>query len=142
MAKDVDALKRVSLLSGLAQRHLKRLAEKARERQFKAGTTVIEEGKMSGIGFFVIAAGEASVRAGGRELARLGPGDHFGELALIGDGERTATVTAETALECLEITAWDFRDFVKSDAEGSWKLLQHVVDLLLEPKPSPARASD
>ena len=102
---------------------------------------MIEEGKISGIGFFVIAAGEAWVRRQ-QEGLRLGPGDHFGELALIGDRERTATVTAETALECLEITAWDFRDFVKSDADVSWKLLQHVVDLLLEPKPSPARASD
>ena len=131
MAKNADALKQVPLLSGLSHRHLARLADKAKERQFKAGTAVVQEGKMSGIGFFIISAGEASVRSGGREVARLGPGDHFGELALIGERERTATVTADTPLECLEITAWDFRDFVKSDAEVSWKLLQHVIDQLL-----------
>jgi CRP-like cAMP-binding protein len=138
VTRTVDSLRQVPLLSGLSQRHLRGLAGKARERRFKTGTAVLQEGKMSGIGFFIINSGEASVRAGGKEIARLGPGDHFGELALIGERERTATVTAETELDCLEIAAWDFRDFVKSDADVSWKLLQHVVHLLLEPEAPPA----
>lgn len=132
MPDKADALAQVPLLSGLGRRQLGKLARKARERQFKPGTVVVEEGTMSGVGFFVIAEGEASVRRGGVEVARLGPGGHFGELALIGEHERTATVRAETRLDCIELTAWDFREFVQSDAEVSWNLLQHVVGLLVE----------
>jgi len=87
---------------------------------------------MSGVGFFVVTAGEASVHAGGTRVATLGPGGHFGELALIGRRTRTATVTAETALECLEITAWDFRKFVKGNPDASWRLLEHLAGLLAE----------
>ena len=90
---------------------------------------------MSGVAFFVIAEGEAAVIVDGRRVGTLGPGDHFGELALIVERERTATVTAETPLECLEITAWDFRDFVKSDGNVAWRLLQHVAELLLSREP-------
>jgi CRP-like cAMP-binding protein len=130
-AATAEQLKQVPLLSGLSKRDLRRLADKVRERRFKPGTAVVQEGKMSGIGFFVITDGEASVLVGGKEVSRLGPGDHFGELGLIVKRERTATVTAETQLECLELTAWDFREFVQGDAAVSWKLLQHVSELLL-----------
>jgi CRP-like cAMP-binding protein len=130
-AATAERLKQVSLLGGLSKRDLRRLAGKVRERRFKPATAVVQEGKMSGIGFFVITAGEASVTVGGKEVSRLGPGDHFGELGLIVKRERTATVTAETQLECLELTAWDFREFVQGDADVSWKLLQHVSKLLL-----------
>ncbi len=141
MNAKAEALKRVPLLSGLGQRQLRRLAAKARERQFKAGVVVVREGTMSGVGFFVITAGEAIVTARELDVARLGPGDYFGELALIGERERTATVTAATRLECLEITAWDFRDFVKGDSDVSWKLLQHVVHLLVERTAEPGGAT-
>jgi CRP-like cAMP-binding protein len=130
-AATAEQLKQVPLLSGLSKRDLRRLADKVRERRFKPGTAVVQEGKMSGIGFFVITDGEASVLVGGKEVSRLGPGDHFGELGLIVKRERTATVTAETQLECLELTAWDFREFVQGDAAVCWKLLQHVSELLL-----------
>jgi CRP-like cAMP-binding protein len=87
---------------------------------------------MSGVGFFVVVEGEASVSVDGKNVAQLGAGDYFGELALIAERERTATVTAETALECLEIPIWDFREFVKNDSDVSWKLLRQVVGRLLD----------
>jgi CRP-like cAMP-binding protein len=127
-----EVLKQVPLFNELNQRQLKRLAAKFKERRFRPGTTVVRQGKMSGIGFFVVVEGEASVSVDGQEVARLGAGDHFGELALIAERERTATVTAETGLDCLEIPIWDFRDFVKGDADVSWKLLQRVVNTLLD----------
>jgi CRP-like cAMP-binding protein len=127
-----DTLRQVPLFSSLNQRQLRRLAGKFRPRRFEAGSAVVRQGKMSGIGFFVITDGKASVTAGGKTLATLGPGDHFGELALIAERERTATVTAETQLDCLEIPIWDFREFVKSDGDVSWKLLRHVVDTLID----------
>lgn len=132
MASRAETLGKVALFAELNQRQLRKLAAQFRERSFSAGTEIVEQGTMSGIGFFVVSEGEASVSVDGREVARLGPGDHFGELALIAERERTATVTAETALGCLEIPVWDFRDFVKSDPDVAWKLLHHVVNTLLD----------
>jgi CRP-like cAMP-binding protein len=127
-----EVLKQVPIFNQLNQRQLKRLAAKFKERRFPAGATVVRQGKMSGVGFFVVTSGDASVNVDGREVARLGAGDYFGELSLIAARERTATVTAETVLDCLEIPMWDFREFVQSDSEISWKLLQHVVEMLLD----------
>ena len=127
-----EVLKQVPLFNQLNQRQLKRLAAKFRERRFLPGATVVRQGKMSGVGFFVVVEGEASVSVDGKNVAQLGAGDYFGELALIAERERTATVTAETALECLEIPIWDFREFVKNDSDVSWKLLRQVVGRLLD----------
>ena len=140
MAAPTDQLKRVPLFSDLNQRQLKRVARDFRDRRFKAGTSVVKQGEMSGIGFFIISEGEASVVVDGREVARLGPGDHFGELAVISEGTRSATVTAETPLRCLEITFWDFRKIAKDSPDIAWKLLQYVVGLLIEERLSRAQA--
>ncbi len=130
MANLVDDLKQVSLFSNLSQRQLKRLARDFRERTFRPGTTMVQQGHMSGVDFFVITEGEASVTIDGKEIGRLGPGDHFGELALIGERARAATVAAETRLRCLVMASWHFRRFVKDNPDVAWKLLQHVVNLL------------
>lgn len=87
---------------------------------------------MSGVGFFIVTDGEASVAVDGREVARLRPGDHFGELGLISERPRTATVTAETTLQCVEIPAWHFRRFIKDNPDAAWKLLQHLANLMTE----------
>jgi len=132
VATTVGTLKEVPLLSCLNQRELKRLARNVRQQSFPPGTTVLREGKMSGVGFFFITEGEASVKVGAREVARLGPGDHFGELGLIGHRARTATVTATTLLTCQVMATWDFEQLVKGSPSTAWKLLQHVVDMLAE----------
>ena len=88
---------------------------------------------MSGVDFFVLAEGQASVTVKGKKIDALGPGDYFGEMALIGRRERAATVTADTPLRCLSMKSWDFRRFVTENPDVSWKLLQHLVDLL-QPK--------
>ena len=136
MANLADELKKVPLFSGLSQRQLKRLARSFKAREFKTGTEVVRQSQMSGVGFFVITEGQAAVSVGGKEVAKIGPGDHFGELALISERERTATVTAETRLQCLEIPFWDFREFAMANPDVTWKLLQHVVELLTEEPPA------
>jgi len=125
-----DDLKRVPLFSDLDDRQLRKLGEHFRERKLAAGTSVVQEGTMSGVGFFVVDDGEVSVSKGGEEVATLGPGDHFGELALISERERSATVTAKTEVRALEIPFWDFRDFAHANPDVTWKLLQHVVEML------------
>jgi CRP-like cAMP-binding protein len=118
------------LFAELNDRQLKKLAGQFRERTFEPGTSVVKEGTMSGVGFFVIAEGEAVVSVRGKELATLSAGDHFGELALVSEAERTATVTARTQLRCLEIPFWDFREFALQNPDVTWRLLQHVVEVL------------
>jgi CRP-like cAMP-binding protein len=125
-----EALGRVPLLSGLDSKQLNALARSFTERAFPAGTVVVKEGDERGIGFFVIADGRARVTLKGEELDTLGPGDHFGEIALIGDRVRTATVTAETDLQTLVTTVWEFRAFVQNDPDVAWKLLEHLAELI------------
>src|SRR5204862_275093 len=79
-----------------------------------AGETACREGS-GGAAFFLIDSGEAVVTVRGEERARLGPGHSFGELAMIDEGPRSATVTAATDLVCWGLTYWDFRPFVESN---------------------------
>ncbi|HXV33115.1 MAG TPA: cyclic nucleotide-binding domain-containing protein [Gaiellaceae bacterium] len=131
----VEALSRVPLLSGLDRKELRRLAGVFAERAFAAGDVVVKQGDERGIGFFVIIEGTARVSANGSDVAVLGPGDHFGEIALLGDRIRTATVTADADLQTLVTTVWDFRAFVKNNPDTAWKLLEHLAGLLAERAP-------
>ena len=130
MRDTVEDLKQVPLFADLDKRQLRKLAGSARERILTPGATPVREGTMSGIGFFVVADGEASVSVDGSVVATLKPGDHFGERALVSEGARTATVTATTDLRLLEIPFYDFREFALSNPDVTWKLLQHVVAAL------------
>jgi CRP-like cAMP-binding protein len=136
-----DELRRVQLFQGLSQRHLRHLSKLVKEREFGAGVAVVEEGTMSGICFFIVAEGDASVSVEGVEVARIGPGDYFGELALITEDARSATVTSMTPLRCLAIAFWDFRKFARENPDVAWKLLQHVAGLLVAERQRRARAS-
>jgi CRP-like cAMP-binding protein len=132
----VDALAKVPLLSSLDRRHLEQLAKDFSERTFPAGAEVVRQGDDRGVGFFVIGDGEAVVSVDGKDVARLGPGDHFGAIALISDRVRTATVSAATDLHCYVMTVWDFRSFVKGDAEVAWKLLEQLAQMLHRAAPT------
>ncbi|HET7367129.1 MAG TPA: cyclic nucleotide-binding domain-containing protein [Gaiella sp.] len=140
MSAVVDELGAVKLFGGLSQRQLRQLARLMKERTFRPGVAVVEEGTMSGVGFFIVAEGEASVTVDGREVARIGPGDHFGELALINEDARTASVTAVTRLRCHVIAFWDFRKFARDNPDVAWRLLQHVAALLVAERTRNVRA--
>jgi len=94
-----------------------------KERTFSAGETVTAEGS-TGVGFFVIESGNAKVTIGGEERRTLGPGDYFGEVALLNESARTATITAERDLKCYGLTSWEFRPLVETHGSIAWKLLQ------------------
>jgi CRP/FNR family cyclic AMP-dependent transcriptional regulator len=121
-----ELLQKVPLFSGLDPRELETVARTVHERTFDAGDTIAEEGH-GGVSFFVIRDGEAKVTIGGNEVRTLGPGDHFGEIALISEGARTATVTAATELRCYGLTPWEFRPLVQTNAGIAWKLLQALA---------------
>ena len=127
----VELIKRVPLFADLDDRELKEIAGSMKERTFGAGATVTEEGK-GGVGFFVIDDGTAKVSVGGQEVRTLGAGDYFGEIGLIADVDRTATITADTELRCYGMTLWDFRPLVESNAAIAWKMLQALAQRLRE----------
>jgi CRP/FNR family transcriptional regulator, cyclic AMP receptor protein len=129
VAVDVDVLRKVPLFADLDNKEAKKVASLFKERSFASGDVVAEEGK-HGIGFFVIESGAAKVLVGGNEVASLGPGSHFGEIALIDDGPRTATITADSDLKCHVLIAWDFRPLVKSDSTLAWALLEGLARML------------
>jgi CRP/FNR family transcriptional regulator, cyclic AMP receptor protein len=116
-------LKDIPLFADLDNRELQQVAQSMKRRQFAAGQEIAREGE-SGVGFFVIEDGNAKVSVHGQERRRLGPGDYFGEIALIAQSARTATVTAESDLTALGMTFWDFRPLVEGNASIAWKLLQ------------------
>jgi CRP/FNR family cyclic AMP-dependent transcriptional regulator len=125
----VELIKNVPLFSDLDDRELRQIAQSMKERTFDAGDVVTEEGK-GGVGFFVIDDGNAKVSVGGQERGELGPGDYFGEIALIADIDRTATITADSDLRCYGMTFWDFRPLVENNASIAWKLLQAMAQRL------------
>ena len=121
-----DLLKSVPLFSGLDRKETEELSRTLKERTFSPGDVIAAEGER-GIGFFLIESGTAKVTVGGEDRITLGPGDHFGEIALVDDGPRTATVTAESDLKCWGLTSWEFRPLVETNASIAWKLLEALA---------------
>jgi CRP/FNR family cyclic AMP-dependent transcriptional regulator len=125
----VELLQRVPLFAELDSRELQRLSGSFKERTFEAGQSVATEGE-SAAGFFVIESGEGVVKVHGEERGRLGPGDYFGDIAMIDQGDRTASIEAVSELKCYGLTFWDFRPLVESDARIAWPLLQAMAKRL------------
>lgn len=123
MAAPKELLKRVPLFKGLDDKHIDTLSRTFTDRTFKAGQEITSEGG-GGVGFFVIEDGEATVTVGGDERRKLGPGDYFGEVALLNDSARTATIKADSDLRCYGMTSWEFRPLVETHGSIAWKLLQ------------------
>ena len=124
-----DVLKKVPLFSGLDNRELEQIAGSMRERRVAAGDVVLEQGA-GGAGFFVVDEGEADVTVDGKQVRTIGPGDYFGEIALLTGSDRTATVTAKTDMLCYGLTPWDFKPLVESNSTIAWKLLTAMAQKL------------
>ena len=94
------------------------------------GVRAITKQGAGGAAFFLIESGEAIVSVGGKRRATLTKGDYFGEIALIDEGARSATITASTELVCYGLTYWEFRPLVQQNATIAWNLLQTLVKRL------------
>jgi CRP/FNR family cyclic AMP-dependent transcriptional regulator len=126
-----DVLRRIPLFEHSERRQLKRIAQAMTERTFVAGETVATEGE-PGVGFYIVTDGSATVSVRGRHVGTLRAGDHFGELGLIAELPRTATVRADTDLRCFALTSWDFRRLAESDVSIAWNLLEWAARKLHE----------
>ena len=136
----VDVLRTVPLFDGVPDGDLERLAERFQERSFPEGASLVEEGS-TGTSFFVIGEGNATVSVGGDQRATLGPGDYFGEMAIVDEGVRSASVIAATDVRSYFLTPWEFRPFVEEHPKIAWKLLQNLARRLRvaqSPPDSPA----
>ena len=125
----IEALERLPLFADLTPHELQSVARLFKDRRFPKGETVVKEGS-GGAAFFVIESGEATVFIGGREHSTLKPGDYFGEVALIDQGARMATIVATSDLACYGLTYWDFRPFVEQNGAIGWKLLERMAMML------------
>jgi CRP/FNR family transcriptional regulator len=125
----VESLKRVPIFAGVRDKELGRLVKAMRDSRFNEGEVITTEGR-SGDGFFLIEDGNATVSLRGEIVRTLGPGDHFGEIALIDEGPRSATVTASTDLRCRGLAAWEFKSFVQEHPEVAWPLLETLASRL------------
>ena len=129
MSAPVEVLRSVPLFSELDDEDLGRLANQMKERRFSEGDPMTSEGA-GGAGFFVITEGNATVSVGGEVRATLGPGDYFGEIALIDEGTRTASITAATDVTAYGLTSWEFKPFVEDHPQVAWALLKTLAQRL------------
>lgn len=126
-----ELVRGVPLFAELDDADADRLAKDFIERHFAAGDVIATEGE-SGLNFFVVESGEATVSIGGQEVARITTGDAFGEIALVDKSARSATVTAVTDMRCHALPVWSFRSFTQTHPDVAWKLLELLAERLRE----------
>jgi CRP-like cAMP-binding protein len=133
MARDskLEHLGQVRLFSALNKKELTLLGRASDELQVSSGKVIVEEGTV-GREFFLILEGQAVVRRGGRKVAILGPGQYFGELALLDRAPRNATVVAETDMLVLVLGQREFAGILDGLPPVSMKLLQAMAHRLRE----------
>ena len=132
LQQTVGFLQKVPLFQGLNKRQLEHLAKRMVERKYDGGQPIVTQGR-GGEGFFIVVSGKAEAfreRSEGDkvEVNTFGPTDFFGELALLDDGLRTASVIASEPTQCLALTRWDFLSALReTDAEMSIIILQELA---------------
>ena len=127
----IDAISGFGLFADLSAPQLEAIIHIFDERMFAEGETIVHQG-LSGSGFFVIVDGEALVTADGRELARLGRGDFFGELSVLDGHPRVAQVIADEPTVCLALASWDFEAVVKEQPAVALGVMRGLAGRLRE----------
>ena len=123
--RTAESLRSVPLFAQLPDRELRLVTRTAREEAFVAGEELVGEGKQAGP-MFVLLEGKATVLVQGQERGSLGPGDFFGEMALLDRQPRSATVRADSDVVALAISSWDFLALLRE----SWELTHQVLTAL------------
>lgn len=121
----------IPIFSGCSKKELETIARVVRLVDHDAGTVIAAEGE-PGAGLFILDAGECDVSVGGKKLNHLGPGDFFGEMALLDGGPRTATVTATTDVHMFALTGWVFRGLVSEHPSIAFRMLEVLAGRLRE----------
>ena len=119
----------VPLFSSLGKRERRKLASGLNERRYSAGDALSSEHD-GGIGFFLVAEGSATVTVNGNPRRTLGPGDYFGEMALITGEPRSAAIRADTDMVTYVLSQWNFKPLVVAHPEVAWELLKVLAHRL------------
>ena len=125
----IELLKRVPLFSGCSKKELARIATLADEIDLRSGKTLIKEGT-PGREFFVLVDGTAEIRRGDKKIDTAGPGDFFGEMALLSDQPRNATVTTTSEVDALVVTARSFHALLADNPLIALKVMRAVAERL------------
>jgi CRP-like cAMP-binding protein len=123
----LEIMRMVNLFEGVSDRDLEHLADSLKERSFSEGDVILTEGE-GGVGFFVIGEGTVTYSVDGKDVRSGSPGEYFGEVALISDGQRSATVTAASDVTVYGMTLWDFRALVQNNPDVASRLLQVMAE--------------
>ncbi|HEY5250442.1 MAG TPA: cyclic nucleotide-binding domain-containing protein [Acidimicrobiales bacterium] len=126
-----DQLKGVQMFSACTEKELAQIARACDELTVEPGAVVVEEGA-AGEGFYLVGTGEAEVVRGGQAVATLGPGQYFGELSLLDDAPRNATVTAKTPMTLIRLRRREFSAVLDSWPGVAHKLLEQMARRLRE----------
>ncbi len=127
----LDLIRGVPLFAVCDVQFLESLADEFMARTYAPGEAIAEEGE-AGRTFVVIESGQVTVTVGGQTVGRLGPGDAFGEMALIDKSARSATVKADTEVHGYQLPVWSFRPLVESNPAIVWALLEALAERVRE----------
>lgn len=130
-ASYLDYLRRVPIFSGLPALELEFISRSVKERTYDADVVIVKQGD-PGVGFFLIVEGLVEVTRDGHHIRDMGPGEFFGEMALMEERIRTATVTAKARTRCLQLVRWDFRALLKQNSDLAVRMLEVVVQRMRE----------
>ena len=117
----------VPLLAGLDDRVRRRLAQIGKRRTYAADEAIVKE-RTTGTALYVILSGRVRVERGGNQVGELGAGDFFGELALIEEEPRSASVIAVDATECLLFPAWEFRALLDEQPQIAVAIMRALIE--------------
>jgi CRP/FNR family transcriptional regulator, cyclic AMP receptor protein len=132
--RSVTALGTIPLFDGLAKRHMRQLADEADVVRFRSGRAIVEQGQ-GGEAMYVMLSGTATVVRGGRSVARLIPGDFFGELSALDGGPRSASVVADTPVEVLRLFRHTLLDVLRTEPTLVFRMLEGLARRLRQVRP-------
>ncbi len=119
-----ETVDRCSLFASLPAKERAKIADDLRERRYAAGDAMTSEDQ-GGVAFFLVGEGTATVSIGGLAgSSQIGPGDYFGETALITGQTRSAGIVADTDVQCWALSQWHFKPLVMENPEVAWALLE------------------
>jgi len=127
----LEYLRKVPIFKGLPAREIEFISRSVKERIYEPGAVIVKQGE-PGIGFFMIVDGRVDVSHDSHKIREMGPGEFFGEMALMEERVRTATITAKERTRCLQLVRWDFRALLKENPELAVRMLEVVVQRMRE----------
>jgi CRP/FNR family transcriptional regulator, cyclic AMP receptor protein len=135
----VESLKRAPLFEGLSRKELTQLARVSEDMELPPGTALCKEGQI-GHEFFVIVDGEVEITKKGKRVTKRGGGEFIGEIALVDQVPRTATVTAKTPLRVFVLTSKDFHHLLEENPKVQGKVMRALARRVAELAEDPAAA--